>query len=187
MAQYDTTQFRKGLKFEINGEPYIMLESQFVKPGKGAAVYKTRIKSLISGNVLDRTYRSGDRVDAANVEDREMQFLYKDEGAHHLMDTQSYEQFSIPNEVMADAALYMQENISVKVLLHNGRPIGVEPPNFVVLEVVETDPGVRGDTVTGGTKPAKMTTGAVIQVPLFVETGQRIKIDTRTGQYVERA
>jgi elongation factor P len=183
---YDTNDIRKGLKIQIDGEPYVVVDFQFVKPGKGNAFTRTRIKSLITGQVLDKTYKSGEKLQEAPMDQREMQFLYKDESGFHFMDQASYEQFAIPAKVVEEEARFIKENLIINVLLFNERPVSVSLPNFVELEVTETDPGIRGDTATGGKKPATLETGAVINVPLFIERGEVLKIDTRSGEYVER-
>lgn len=183
---YTTTDFRKGLKIEIGGEPYLIVDFQHVKPGKGGAFVRTRLKSLITGNVIDQTFRSGDRVDKPDLEEREMQFLYEAEGEYHFMDTKNYEQLFLTADQLGEGKGYLKENLVIKALFHNGKPIGVEFPNFVELKVIQTEPGVRGDTATGATKPATLESGAVIQVPLFVEGGEVIRIDTRTHEYIER-
>ena len=183
---YSTTDFRKGLKIEMDGEPYIIIECQHVKPGKGQAMVKTRIKSLVSGNVQDINFRSGDKVDEPNLEERNMQFLYSEGDEFHFMDQGSYEQVMLSRDSLGDAAGYLQENCEVKALFHNQKPIGIEVPIFVELKVAYTEPGVKGDTATGATKPATLETGKVIQVPLFVNEGEIVKVDTRTGEYVER-
>ena len=183
---YSTQDFRKGLKIEIEGEPYIIVEAQHVKPGKGAAMVKTRVKSLISGNVLDINFRSGDKVDEPNLEHREMQYLYKEENGYNFMDTKTYEQIQVNPDRIGEAADYLQENTVVKALFHNGLAIGVDVATFVTLKVAETEPGIRGDTASGGGKPAKLETGKVVQVPFFVNEGDVIKVDTRDGSYVER-
>jgi len=183
---YSTNDFRKGLKIEMDGEPYIIVEAQHVKPGKGAAFVKTRIKSLISGNVQDINFRSGDKVDEPNLEEKEMQFLYNEGEEYHFMDQSTYEQVMIPKDQLGEASDYMMENMQVYVLFHNDKPIGVEVPNFVELKVTYTEPGVRGDTAQGATKPATLETGKTVQVPLFIEEGEVLRIDTRSGEYVER-
>ncbi len=184
---YSTTDFRKGLKIEMDGEPYVIVECQHVKPGKGAAFVKTRIKSLISGNVQDINFRSGDKVDTPNLEEREMQFLYNEGDDFHFMDQTTYEQTMLDREQVGESAYYLQENCDVKALFHNDKPIGLEVPMFVVLKITGTEPGVKGDTASGGSKPATLETGKVIQVPLFVNEGELVKVDTRTGEYIERA
>ncbi|MEO1267096.1 MAG: elongation factor P [Myxococcota bacterium] len=183
---YSTTDFRKNLKIEIDGEPYIIVESQHVKPGKGVAFVKTRIKSLITGRVLDKTYRSGEKVGKPNLEERNMQYLYFDDPHYVFMDTNTYEQSRISGDSLEDVLPYMKDNVDVTVLFHNDNPISVELPNFVSLRVVQTDPGVKGDTASGGSKPATLETGHVVNVPLYLEENELIKVDTRSGEYVER-
>jgi elongation factor P len=183
---YSTTDFRKGLKIEINGEPYVIVDFQHVKPGKGGAFVRTRLKSLVSGNVIDQTFRSGDRVDKPDLEEREMQFLYEAEGEFHFMDTQTFEQLFLTADQLGESKDYLKENLVIKALFHNKRPMGIEVPMFVELKVVRADPGVRGDTATGATKPVTLESGAVIQVPLFVEEGDTLRIDTRTRGYITR-
>ena len=183
---YDTSDIRKGLKIEIDGEPYAVIDFQFVKPGKGNAFTRIKIKNMVTGAVLDRTYKSGEKLKRASMEDRTIKYLYSDESGFHFMDQQSYEQIALTADDVGDDANYLLENNDVNVLMHNGKPVSLSLPNFVELEVAETDPGVKGDTVSGGHKPATMSTGAVIQVPLFIERGEKLKIDTRSGAYVER-
>lgn len=184
--QYSTAQFRKGLKIEMEGEPVVIVDFQHVKPGKGGAFVRTKMKSLISGNVLEKTFRSGEKVDVPDLEEKKMSFLYKDEEGYCFMDSQTYEQMTLTKDQIGDALGYIKENVEVEVLLHNGTPIGVELPMFLNLQIVETDPGVKGNTVSGGSKPAKLETGLTIQVPLFVNEGEVVKVDTRTAQYIER-
>ena len=181
-----TSEFRKGLKIEISGEPYVIVDFQHVKPGKGGAFVRTRIKSLVSGNVIDMTFRSGDKVDKPDLEERDMQFLYETSGEFHFMDTNNYEQLFLNAEQLGDSKDYLKENLVIKALFHNKRPIGIEVPMFVELKVVKTEPGVRGDTATGATKSATLESGAAIQVPLFVEEGDVLRIDTRTREYITR-
>ena len=183
---YTTTDFRKGLKVEIGGEPFVIVDFQHVKPGKGGAFVRIRLKSLLSGNVIDQTFRSGDRVDKPDLEEREMQFLYQTGDEFHFMDTQTYEQLFLTAEHLGESKDYLKENSVIKALFHNKRPIGVEVPMFVELKIVKSDPGIRGDTATGATKPATLESGAVIQVPLFVEEGDVVRIDTRTREYITR-
>jgi elongation factor P len=183
---YETSDIRKGLKIQIDGEPYAVVEFQFVKPGKGTAFTRTRIKNLITGAVLDRTFRTGEKLEPANIEEREMQFLYHEGDSYHFMDTSTYDQMIITDDVLGDSAQLMPDNINVTVLIFNERPVGVTLPNFVELEVTHTEPGIKGDTASGATKPATLSTGAVINVPLFIEEGEILKIDTRTGEYIER-
>jgi len=183
---YSTTDFRKGLKIEIGGEPFVIVDFQHVKPGKGGAFVRTRLKSLVSGNVIDQTFRSGDRVDKPDLEEREMQFLYETGGEFHFMDTRTFEQLFLTADQLGDSKDFLKENIVIKALFHNRRPIGIEVPMFVELRIVKSDPGIRGDTATGATKPATLESGAVIQVPLFVEEGDVVRIDTRTREYITR-
>ena len=183
---YDTSDIRKGLKFEMDGDPYTVLDFQFVKPGKGNAFTRCKIKNLATGAVMDRTWRSGEKLNEVSLEERRMQHLYQNEEGFHFMDQQNYEQFALSAEVVGDDAKYLLEELEIMILLHNGKPISLTLPNFVELEVMKTEPGMKGDTVTGGRKPATMNTGAVINVPLFIDRGEKLKIDTRTGEYVER-
>jgi elongation factor P len=183
---YTTSDFRKGLKIEIGGEPYTIVDFQHVKPGKGGAFVRTRLKSLTSGNVLDMTFRSGDKVDKPDLEEREMQFLYESNGEYHFMDTNNYEQLFLTADHLGDSKDFLKENLVIKAVFHNKRPIGIETPMFVELKVAQTEPGMRGDTATGATKPATLESGAVIQVPLFVNEGDILRIDTRTREYITR-
>ncbi len=181
-----TSDFRKGLKIELNGEPFLMVDFQHVKPGKGGAFVRTRLKSLISGNVIDKTFRSGEKVETPDLEERAMQYLYPDGDSFVFMDNETYEQLIINKDAMGNATEFLKENTNVNILFHNQKPIGVELPNFVELEVVKTDPGIKGDTASGGSKPATLETGAIVQVPLFIKEGDILKIDTRDGSYIER-
>lgn len=175
------------MKIELDGEPYIITEFQHVKPGKGGAFVRTKLKSLVTGNVLDHTFRSGEKVKKPDFEEKEMQFLYGDKsGGYHFMDLGTYDQISISADDLGDATGFLQEQISVTVQIYNGKPMGVELPIFVSLKIIKSEPGVKGDTASGATKPAELETGAVIQVPLFVDEGDVVKIDTRTGEYIER-
>ncbi|MGQ9693394.1 MAG: elongation factor P [Thermodesulfobacteriota bacterium] len=183
---YSTTDFRKGLKIEINGEPFVIVDFQHVKPGKGGAFVRTRLKSLITGNVIDQTFRAGERVDKPDLEEREMQFLYETNGEYHFMDVHTFEQLYLTAEQLGDSRDFLKENLIIKALFHNKRPIGIEVPMFVELKVIKAEPGIRGDTATGATKPATLESGAVIQVPLFVEEGDIVRLDTRTREYIER-
>jgi elongation factor P len=183
---YSTPDFRKGLKIELNGEPFAIVDFLHVKPGKGGAFVRTTLKSLISGNVIERTFRSGEKIDKPDLEEKTMQYLYESDGEFHFMDNETYEQLFLTEEQLGEARSYLQENVAVTVLFHNGKPIGVEPPMFVELKVASTEPGVRGDTAGGANKPATLETGMTVQVPLFVNEGDLLKIDTRTGKYIER-
>ena len=184
---YTTTDFRNGLKIEFEGDPYVIVYFQHVKPGKGGAFVRTKLKNLKTGAVLEHTFRSGDKVAKPDLEERGMQFLYREENAFHFMDTGSYEQIYLDEDHMGDAANYMIENLAVKILFFRGEPIGIDLPIFIALAIAETEPGVRGDTVSGATKQAKLQSGAIVQVPLFLNEGDRVKVDTRTGTYIERA
>ncbi len=178
---------RPGLTIEVDGELWSVIEFLHVKPGKGSAFVRTRLKNLRTGNVIDRTFRAGERVAKAHVETREMQYLYHSESDWVFMDTRTYEQITIREENLGDAPKYLKENDLVLIEFYENRPIGVELPTFVELRVVETEPGVRGDTAQGGSKPARLETGLVVQVPLFIEVGDVIRVDTRTGEYLSRA
>jgi elongation factor P len=183
---YDTSDIRKGLKIMIDGAPYTVVEFQFVKPGKGAAFTRTKMKNLLTGGVLERNLRSGERLEPADVEVKTMQYLYADADSFVFMDTTTYDQVQIPKSTIGDQAGFMPENTNVEVLFFNGRAVDVTLPNFIEQAVMETDPGFRGDTATGATKPARISTGASVNVPLFINVGDVIKIDTRNGQYLER-
>ncbi len=176
---------RKGLKLEIDGDPYMVVDFEFSKPGKGQALYRCRLRNMITGSQFDRTYRSGDKFNSADLEEQEMQFLYAQGSQYHFMNTSSYEQFEMGEEQVVDAKNFLTENLLVSILFE-GRPIGLSLPNFVELKVVRADPSVKGDTAAGATKPVTLETGVTIQVPLFIEEGEKLKIDTRTGSYVER-
>ncbi len=183
---YGTNQFRNGLKIELDNEPFVIVEFQHVKPGKGGAFVRTKLKSLLTGNVLERTFRSGEKVEKPQLEEKEMQYLYVSDNQYHVMDMETYEQLFLTEKQLGTSKNYLQENVVVKVLFYNGQPIGVDVPIFVELRIAKTDPGVRGDTASGGTKPATLETGATVQVPLFLNEGDVIKVDTRTGGYIER-
>jgi elongation factor P len=186
MASYNTNEFRSGLKLMIDGDPCSIIENEFVKPGKGQAFNRVKIRNLKSGRVLEKTYKSGESVEAADVMDTEMQYLYTDSDAWYFMDPDSFEQVGADKSAVEDVLKWLKEQDIVTVTLWNGVPISVTPPNHVVLTVTETDPGVRGDTSGGGGKPAICDTGAVVRVPLFINEGELIKVDTRTGEYVGR-
>ncbi len=186
MATYSTNQFKSGLKIILDGDPYNIVENEFVKPGKGQAFNRVRVRNLKTGRTVERTFKSGDTVEAADVHEAEMQFLYSDGAQWHFMDPASYEQLAADEPAVADAAKWIKGQEMCAVTTWNGQPLFVEAPNFVELTVTETDPGVRGDTSGGGGKPATMETGAVVRVPLFIEEGELLKIDTRSGEYVSR-
>lgn len=183
-----SNDFRPGTTILYNNEPWQVVEFQHVKPGKGAAFVRTKLKNLKTGNTRDNTFRAGEKVEEANVEKRDMQYLYQDGDQFVFMDNSTYEQTPIHKDNLGDrTSKYMKESLEFSVLFHDGAVIGIDPPNFVVLEITETDPGLKGDTSSGGTKPATLETGAVVQVPLFVQQGESIKVDTRTDSYLERA
>jgi elongation factor P len=184
--QVSTAEFRKGLKIELDGQPYNIVEFQHVKPGKGGAFVRTKLKHLRLGRVVDRTFRAGEKVGLVDYEQRSMQYLYRDDN-FHFMNLDTYEQIALGREVVGEAANWLKETMEVDVYIINGEPAGVDVPNFVELEIVKTDPGLRGDTASGGSKPATLETGAVVQVPLFIDQGELVRIDTRTGAYIERA
>ena len=183
----DTSQFRNGLKVELDGAPFVMVYFQHVKPGKGGAFVRTKVKNLLNGKVLERTFRSGEKIQEADVEERTMQYLYHDGENLVFMDAESYDQIPFSDDVVGDAKLFLKENTQVEVLFWRGKPINIELPSFVELEVTKSDPGLKGDTSSGATKPATLETGATIQVPLFINEGEILRIDTRTGEYSERA
>ncbi|TVP89687.1 MAG: elongation factor P [Pseudomonadaceae bacterium] len=188
MANYSTNEFKPGLKVMLDGDPCSILENEYVKPGKGQAFNRVKVRNLMNGRVNERTFKSGDSLEGADVMEREMEYLYADGEFWHFMATDgSFEQVGADAKAIGDCKNWMKEQVIYNVTLFNGAPIDVSPPNFVELEVVETDPGVRGDTSGGGTKPATLTTGAVVKVPLFVNTGDVLKVDTRSGDYVGRA
>jgi elongation factor P len=182
----DTSEFRNGLKIEIDGEPFVIEYFQHVKPGKGSAFVRTKIRSLLSGRVLEPTLKSGDKVGVPDIEEKEMQFLYVQGEDFYFMDTRNYEQTFLGEKVLGDAKNFLKENINVSVVFWNGKAIAVNLPNSVDLKVTQCDPGVRGDTVSGAMKPAKLETGYTVSVPLFINEGDVLKIDTRDGKYLTR-
>ncbi len=186
MANYSTNEFRSGLKIIIDNDPCIIVENEFVKPGKGQAFNRVRIKNLKTGKTVDKTFKSGESVEAADVIDTEMQFLYADGEFWHFMVPDTFEQFAADAAAVGEASDWISDGDMCGITLWNNAPLIVEPPNFVELEIVETDPGVKGDTASGGVKPAKLSTGAVVRVPLFVDQNEVIKVDTRSKEYVSR-
>lgn len=186
MATYNTSDFRKGLKVQIDGEPYVMTEMNFVKPGKGNALYKCRLKNLIRGTTLDRTYKGGDALESADIESTEVQFLYRQGEEYVFMHQETFEQYEVSSEVAGDIWRYLKDGMPCSMTIYNGNPIIVEAPNQVELAVTDCAPGTKGDTATNVTKPATVETGAEFLVPGFIKPGNVIKIDTRTGEYVER-
>lgn len=186
MATYSTNEFKAGLKVLLDGAPCSIIENEFVKPGKGQAFNRVKMRNLKTGRVIEKTFKSGETIEAADVVELEMQYMYNDGNVWHFMDPKSYEQHEISTESVGEAGNWIKEQDLCMVLLWNGNALSVLPPTFVVLQIVDTDPGVKGDTSGGGGKPAKVETGAMVRVPLFVQIGELIKIDTRTGEYVSR-
>ena len=187
MSSYSTNEFRSGLKIMLDGDPYVIVENEFVKPGKGQAFNRVRIRNLKSGRTLERNFKSGDTVEGADIVESEMQYLYNDGDFWHFMVPDTFEQFTAGKEAMGEAAIWLKDGITCNVMLWNGVPLVVNAPAHVELKIVQTDPGVRGDTATGGQKPAKLETGAVVRVPLFLNEGEVIRVDTRTSEYLSRA
>ncbi len=183
---YQTNAFRKGLKIEYEGSLWSITDCQFVKPGKGVAFVKTKMKNVLDGRSIDVNFRSGDKVGKPDVIEVKMQSLYKDQDGWYFMDVKTYDQILVTSEDLGDNAQWLKENLDVGVLLYNGRPVDITLPNFVEMEITYCEPGLKGDTAQGGTKPATLETGAIVQVPLFVENGEIIKVDTRTGEYNSR-
>lgn len=186
MSMVSTNEFRSGLKILLDGQPYNVLENEFVKPGKGQAFNRVKIRNLTSGRVLEKTFKSGDTVPVADVVEVNMSYLYKEDEFWVFMDSETFEQIHVNKTALGDTVLWLKEQDVCIITLFNGEPLSVQPPNFVELEVVQTDPGLKGDTSSGGTKPATVSTSAVVKVPLFVQIGDCIKIDTREGTYVSR-
>ena len=183
---YSTTDFRKGLKIEIDGTPFEIIEFQHFKPGKGGAMVRTKLRNILNGRVLDNTFRSGEKVDRPNLESRDMQFLYRQDDELIFMDMTTYEQLQVSTSTTSGKEGFLKDGQECRVLLYNEKPLDIEIPASLVLEVTETEPGAKGDTVSNVTKPAKLETGIVVQVPIFVNEGDRIKVDTRTKEYLGR-
>jgi len=183
--QVSTAEFKKGLKIQFDGEPYSIVDFQHVKPGKGGAFVRTKLKHMKLGRVIDNTFRAGEKVELVDFDEKRMQYLYKDD-RYHFMDLDTYDQISLAPEEVGEARDFLKENTEVEILFIDGNPVSVELPNFIELQIVKTDPGIRGDTATGGSKPATLETGAVIQVPLFLNEGDVVKVDTRSGEYLGR-
>ncbi|MGA8203960.1 MAG: elongation factor P [Woeseiaceae bacterium] len=186
MANYSTNEFRAGLKIILDADPYIIVENEFVKPGKGQAFNRVRVKNLKTGRTVDKTFKSGESIEAADVIDTPMQYLYSDGEFWHFMKPDTFEQYAADESAVGDTRDWISDGDMCQVTLWNNAPLLVEPPNFVELEIVETDPGVKGDTASGGVKPAKLSTGAVVRVPLFVDQNEVIRVDTRSREYVSR-
>ena len=187
MGTYNTSEFKSGLKILIDNDPYVIVENEMVKPGKGQAFNRVRVRNLKTGRTVEKTWKSGDSVESADVVDTDMQYLYSDGEFWHFMNPSSFEQVQAGATAVEDAAKWLKDGITCIVTLWNGVPLQVLPPPHIDLKVVETDPGVRGDTATGGQKPAKLETGAMVRVPLFINEGEVLRIDTRTGEYISRA
>ena len=183
---YSTADFRTGLKIELDGKPFIIIEFLHVKPGKGGAFVRTKLKNMITKQVLDKTFRAGEKVAPPNIQEKEMQYLYQDKGEFCFMDNDTFDQVFLTGEQLKENRLFLKENTDVKVLIYNDRIMDIELPNFVDLKIVQTEPGIKGNTVTGGSKPATLESGGVIQVPLFVNIGDIVRIDTRSKDYIER-
>lgn len=180
-------EFKNGVTFEFEGNVYQIVEFQHVKPGKGAAFVRTKLKNVINGGVVEKTFRPTDKMPKAHIERKDMEYLYQDGDLYYFMDQETYEQIPLNSSQLGDALKFVKENMLVKILSYKGNVFGVEPPNFVELQVTATEPGFKGDTSTGATKPATLETGAEINVPLFIDNGDMIRVDTRTGEYMERA
>lgn len=187
MATFSTNEFKGGLKLIIDGDPYTIIENEFVKPGKGQAFNRVKIRNLKTGRVIERTFKSGETVEGADIMETDMQYLYNDGEYYHFMVSDTYEQYAAASNLVGEAAKWLKGEEQCVVTLWNNEPLAVTPPNFVVLQISETDPGLRGDTSGGGSKAATLETGAVVRVPLFVNNGDLIKVDTRTGEYLSRA
>lgn len=181
-----TNDFKTGVTIELDGEVYVVVDFQHVKPGKGAAFVRSKLKNVKTGGVIEKTFRAGEKIPRAHVDRKDMQYLYNSGDLYYFMDMETYEQIPLQEEQLGDSIKFLKENMQVTVMFFDGASIGVELPTFVELEVTETEPGFKGDTATGGSKPAKLETGAVIQVPLFIEIGDVVKVDTRTGEYISR-
>lgn len=181
-----TNDFRTGLTIDLDGEAYQVIDFQHVKPGKGSPFVRSKLKNLRTGAVIERTFNAGEKIPRAHVERREVQYLYNDGGAYYFMDMENYDQLPLTREQLGDAVNFLKENMTLHIVMYQGKSIGVDLPNYVELKVIETAPGIRGDTATGGSKPATLETGYVVQVPLFVNTGDVLQVDTRTGLYLKR-
>jgi len=179
-------EFRNGVTIEVDGDIFVIMDFQHVKPGKGAAFVRSKLKNLINGGIVERTFRPTEKMPRAHIDRRDMQYLYSDGELFHFMDIESYEQMAINSADIGDTLRFVKENEMIKIMSHNGSVFGIEPPMFAELEITDTEPGFKGDTATGVTKPATVETGAVVKVPLFITTGEKIKIDTQTGEYLGR-
>jgi elongation factor P len=186
MGTYSTNEFKGGLKILLNGDPYTIIENTFVKPGKGQAFSRVRVKNLKNGRTIERTFKSGETVESADIVEVEVSYLYNDGQEYHFMDETSFEQYGVSGAAIDEAKLWLKEQAACMLMLYNGAPLSVTPPNFVELDITDTDPGLKGDTAGSGGKPATLETGAVVRIPLFVQIGETIKVDTRTKEYVSR-
>lgn len=184
---YTTSDFKRGLRIEIEGQPYSIIEFEHHKPGKGASIVRTKLRNLVTGQVIAPTFRSGDKVGRPDVEDKDGQFLFASGDTYTFMDPQSYEQYELNKEMLGDQVGFLVDGMNVSILFYQGKAVSVELPNSVVLEIVETEPAVKGDTATNATKKAKLSTGHMVNVPLFMKEGEKVKVDTRSGEYIERA
>ena len=187
MPNFSTNEFKPGLKVMLDGDPCSILENEFVKPGKGQAFNRVKLRNLKSGRVWERTFKSGDTLEGADVMDVDLEYSYTDGEFWHFMDPSTYEQYGADRDAVGESEKWLKEQERYEITLYNGTPLGVTPPNFIELEITETDPGLKGDTAQGGSKPATLSTGAVVRVPLFITEGEVIRVDTRTGEYVSRA
>jgi elongation factor P len=187
MASYTTSEIRSGMKVILDGDPFAIVDNEFVKPGKGQAFNRIKVRNLKTGRTIERTFRSGESLEAADVMDVDMQYLYNDGSFWHFMVPDNFEQYSCDQAIVGDAGIWLKDGMTCIITLWNNAPLVVTPPAHVELKIVETDPGLRGDTATGGQKPAKLETGAVVRVPLFLNEGETIRVDTRTGEYLSRA
>ncbi len=183
---YSTADFRTGLKIELDGKPFTIIEFLHVKPGKGGAFVRTKLKNMITGQVLEKTFRAGEKFAIPNIQEKEMEYLYQDRGEFCFMDTETFDQVFLKAEQLKENRLFLKENTNIKALIYNDRIMDIELPNFVDLKIVQTEPGIKGNTVSGGSKPATLESGGVIQVPLFVNIGDIVKVDTRSKEYIER-
>jgi elongation factor P len=187
MPKINTSDFRPGLKFEMDSQPFLMISSQFVKPGKGNAFCRTRIRNLLTGRIIEKTFKSGEQVDEVDIKEEDMRLLYTDHEGATFMDDNTYEQLTLTSDKIEEVKLWMMEDLVYRIIFYKGEAITIEPPTFIEMEITQTDPGERGDTASGKVlKPATVVTGAIIQVPIFIDTGELIKVDTRTGEYVSR-
>ena len=182
----DTSRFRNGLKLDLDGQPFVITYFQHVKPGKGGAFVRTKLKNLLTGRVIDKTFRSGEKAEEADVDEKYMQYLYQDSEGRIFMDRDSFDQAPIGEDVLGDAVYFLLEGMEVEVLFWKGKPVNIQIPNYIEAEVTKSDPGVKGDTSSGATKPATLETGLTLNVPLFIEEGDVLRVDTRTGEYSER-